>query len=695
MNVLENENNERENSSTTIDEEVHQQTVNELFEADNKYEKDDSASARSVGHAEAGSAKTASQLLLAKLEKKANESFTNGSDVALGAGMMAGGAGVGATSSYLAQKLSDKAHLNSDFQSLISSGMMSADDATEEIGTIKQLLKEYRNSPEGARGVRAHRMKGALGGGIAGIGAAAAYGLSNHLSNSGSVGHEEAGLAQTASNELLDSLEKEAAKKYLGDLSGKNLKKAKQRKLDADANAVLNRRNFENHGANRGEHAIAKREREQANADLFQAQKNQYDSRRIAAGIGGAALVGGAGGAVAMENKKNNEKVASTHEEENQMTNDLMASLEKTANESLEVGRLADETADAAILGGLAGANIGILAGAIPTSKRMDALDRDINRKINFHEVMKGEPVKPIRAGLMAGRESLRHSFNNSKAGALRGAGIGAALMGTVGAMNALNDGDDNLEQEQTASESLMNSLEKEAAGAFGATMKGVKGLGSKVKNFTNDATGKNYRAYSKEVDGLNLPGNLANQAKAQEKSIMRGAQVKAGIGAAGVATGIAGANALAPKQEKEASTLLESLEKTAKIKHFANHLTGKNVKESNRMVGEAKKLEEGASFIPKGTFSKDLKKQRNKDAAKMVGAQGAVLGGAAAAGAGAHAAASANKEKTASEASDVMEKTASEQFMDELYKEAATAILSSHIPEVKEYNDPIDRIKF
>lgn len=76
--------------------------------------------------------------------------------------------------------------------------------------------------------------------------------------------------------------------------------------------------------------------------------------------------------------------------------------------------------------------------------------------------------------------------------------------------------------------------------------------------------------------------------------------------------------------------------------------------------------------------------------------ATGAALTGAGALGG--VAVAKKDNEKIASEVDPVeegQEKTASEVFMSELYKEAATAILDTYKPEIKDYSDPINRIKF
>lgn len=180
---------------------------------------------------------------------------------------------------------------------------------------------------------------------------------------------------------------------------------------------------------------------------------------------------------------------------------------------------------------------------------------------------------------------------------------------------------------------------------------------------------------------------------------------------------------------QQEASDLMESLSKVASdtyfakeaapnpinaVKGFANKVTGGGVRAAKKDLNKYQTALDKNNTVDalktnSGTIGVAKHKQGLEALDKQVqGAKGDVanakvdmlnaqkkLGVGAGLAAGGYATGSYAADKTASENEKDMEKTASETFMNELYKEAATAILDTAIPETKQYSDPIHRIKF
>lgn len=180
---------------------------------------------------------------------------------------------------------------------------------------------------------------------------------------------------------------------------------------------------------------------------------------------------------------------------------------------------------------------------------------------------------------------------------------------------------------------------------------------------------------------------------------------------------------------QQEASDLMDSLSKVANdtyfakeaapnpinaVKGFANKVTGGGVRAAKKDLNkyqtaldknntvDALKANSGTIGVAKhvqGLEALDKQVQGAKGnvanaTVDMLSAQ-KKLGVGAGLAAGGYATGSYAADKKASENEKDMEKTASETFMNELYKEAATAILDTAIPETKQYSDPINRIKF
>lgn len=416
-----------------------------------------------------------------------------------------------------------------------------------------------------------------------------------------------------------------------------------------------------------------------------------------------------------------------------------------------------------AIVGGLAGGGAGALVGSVGEAfkggaqglaaagtKRVTGWERDEDQSHLTHDAAVGG----VGGGLIGGSiGAIRGARTGGASGALMGGARKAADYAATGAIfggvrghyrdvqdkrtNAGSVGHEEAGVAQTASEDLMDSLEKTAANIVGG-----------AKKIVSKATGKDYNKYKKSydynntIDALQKNKNTIGVGKhmagleklekkvGAEKMLRDNARKDIAIGAGGVAAGTAGGAAavgasrdkkasedLMAALEKTASTqtyttetetppvnLIESLEKTAAnliggVKNFASNVSGANLKgakqnlgnQVDNMKGISNQLKTSGTGKAKGAIAaRDAKLAESAvDSAKAstTKARTQLAVGAGLAGAGA-VAGSAMK-------NDDIDKTASEDFMSDLYKEAATAILNPHIPEVKDYSDPMDRIKF
>lgn len=301
------------------------------------------------------------------------------------------------------------------------------------------------------------------------------------------------------------------------------------------------------------------------------------------------------------------------------------------------------------------------------------------------------------RGAIQAATERQNAARRNVAIGA---GGAGVAGVGAYGVANAYGDEEGDLEQ--TASTDLMDSLEKVAAKA----------------SFINNLTGRRVRESSKSLKNAK---KIESNAGAEKGTIsdaykeLRNKDVKDMVKAQGAVAGTAaagvGIHSLTKTKDKEASEdLMDSLEKEAAgvltalkggvkgIKNFAGNVSGKNLKASNANVHKelAKVRDASEQVVASGgtTSAKKIVAERKlgeakgiADAAKVdtTKARRQLAGGVGLTGAGAVVGNSMTNQ----------DKTASEDFMSDLYKEAATAILDTASPTIQTYNDPIDRIKF
>ena len=204
-----------------------------------------------------------------------------------------------------------------------------------------------------------------------------------------------------------------------------------------------------------------------------------------------------------------------------------------------------------------------------------------------------------------AGKKKLPMAALGGAAGALGGGAYGALYGGAIGHQHDRWDKQHPVEEEQLASQELMNRLEKSAASVKGA-LSSLKNFGKKTvdqsKNFANNASGKNYRT-------------TKNNEKKWNDS--------------------------------------------AKRVHY-NQTT---------------------ALGPVKVGADDVKKAKND----MFKAQ--AIGAGALAGAAGTAGILNNRDKE--------EKTASEEVLSGLYKEAASAILNESLPPVRKHVDPMKKIAF
>lgn len=326
-----------------------------------------------------------------------------------------------------------------------------------------------------------------------------------------------------------------------------------------------------------------------------------------------------------------------------------------------------------------------------------------------------------------AGTGALTKGVPGAIAGGVAGAGAGALYSaGIGGGIGFLHDQYDkglrnrqvreNIDEEQLASDELLQRLEKTAAP--------LAGVGNKAKNLVSTAYGKKTRkaekmverdskrfnkhqekAYDPEAnpsDAAKLKSQTVDRAKRTQEGKDYAARLRAettkarkqiGTGAGLVGAG-AGAGSLAGyhygNKEKTANEeLMERLEKTAAplvgaVKGFGRNLLGTNKRHAQGALNAAK--ESGSTkAITKAENSLDRATKNTNKARIQTGVGAGAVG--AGVGAGALANNALNKEKE--------EKTASEDFMSDLYKEAASQILDMQLPEVKKDIDPIDKIKF
>lgn len=253
------------------------------------------------------------------------------------------------------------------------------------------------------------------------------------------------------------------------------------------------------------------------------------------------------------------------------------------------------------------------------------------------------------------------------------------------------------------------------------------KGLEANAKGVGIDNGGvaksrQNLEAMQKEV-GKSSAGVSAAKSKRDEARGKLAPAAVTGAAAAGAAGGAA-ATKQRQEQQKTAGELMDSLEKTASgvlagLKGTLGAASGKgynSAKKSHDQMAKGynkantpKGLEANAKGIgiENGGVAKarqnleSMQKEVGKSATGVAGlkatrdqARGqlapAAITGAAAAGAAGGVAATNAKNNQEEE-----QKTASGEFMNEMYKEAATSILEMHIPEVKAYKDPMDGISF
>lgn len=398
-------------------------------------------------------------------------------------------------------------------------------------------------------------------------------------------------------------------------------------------------------------------------------------TRSIPGALGGGtagALSGGLFGAGAGGLRDAREEYALNGEEEEQVASDLMYSLDKIAERQYglgedvrdhaqfgaglgagvngAVGALSGGAAGAAA-GGPGGALIGAVGGGV-LGAGVGALSGGAGGAIAGLQTAGGKYIPGMNRE--EGESNLRADTRSGAAGGAilgglmagaSGRSVPSAIGGAIGsglAGGAFGAGAGYMrdrrearaeEEEQVASE-LFEALDKTASNA----------LAARANNAVLDLAGKDKKKLSAGAIG----------------AIAGGATAAAG------ATGAAIAHSKKKTEEEEqtASELFSALEKTA--------------------AGAIKNL------LPALGKKNDLVAPAANQAKKRISplaASAGIVGGAAAIGGATGAVVAQNKDKE--------EKTASEDFMNEMIKEAATSIIQDAIPETKAYKDPMDGIKF
>ena len=442
--------------------------------------------------------------------------------------------------------------------------------------------------------------------------------------------------------------------------------------------------------------------------------------KQLAGGVAVAGAAGATGHAVA-KNKQNKEA--------SEMN--LFERLEKTANESaryLEDGYLADKTLDSAVLGGTLGASAGGLYGSYKGLSSMDeAIEKGTEAAMNSN-----------RPGLAAFVEGAKHQLVHAGKGAKTGAIAGGLGLGFLGAQKAIENKNEAMfeNEEQLASEKLMSSLEKVASEVYpeqGRIQRSdlaemLFGTGPTFSNYMK----KNNMMGIKPEDSHTVANMKANAIEGGVAGALGGALGGAFSGYSGKRTpGGAAAGALigtsigAPvfaaansmngavnglindaydkrlraKQEEQLASedLMESLEKVAfkslvsKAKDTLTTASGKHHRAAQGSVDNMFKDPKNHNLTVEqfqkahGQRMKTVDIQRKERDAARGNVLKASAGTAAVAGVGAAAGYQAGKN----------EKTASEEFMTGLYKEAAAQILDMPLPETKTYVDTMDKITF
>ena len=419
---------------------------------------------------------------------------------------------------------------------------------------------------------------------------------------------------QTASHEdVVDMLEKVAGPiNFMKNVTGHNVRKAENAIRDyatQPENAMLPYRQF-----NQGQNLL--------NRDYQHAVKDR-DKAQLMGAIGGSAAGAlGLSGALAYQEAKH--ELGKQEEEKQQMAQAIADAIQ--SNSAPEMQQVAHddvmdmlekvaERQDRNVLTEtfLGSGPIGYVA------KKHNALginEDDSHSKANAK-------MGAITGGALGGFAGAKAAMNNGlpvgRNVLVNGAIAGGSMAATGGLIGKLHDRWDRKhpQEEQTASDDLMDKLEKAAANPIPAIGKAYE----KTRKFIGDATGKNLQKKTKALDTYSNPEVFKNNGNLIGVSKYRNA--------------------------------LENMDKQKDIA-------------KTDMVNARNKVKQGA---------------------KAVGA-GAV--GAAAVTAPVAAVKAMNKDDNQPKVASDMDET-----MDALFKEAADAIIEFHIPEVKKYVDPINKISF
>lgn len=427
---------------------------------------------------------------------------------------------------------------------------------------------------------------------------------------------------------------------------------------------------------------------------------------------------------------------------------DLIERLEKTAADVYgehpeRDGYISDVAMDAGIMGGVTGAALGGAVGNVRGIANIDDVIQDVQR-------YKREAVDSPRFSYPnkhAFKEGVKHQLGYAGRGARTGALIGGLGVGAIAAGNAAErhlEARDAIDEEQLASEELFEALEKVAneshpekrdftrgedlaglgmiAGGAGAGY----GAGELVKRRDlleqrrkdleeagryskltstkwTPATGEvkdvspEYRR--KLLEGMGKRTDEAIKAMDHKKHKMALAGGLLGTGAASV-YGLTRDRDI-PEEQLASEELIDALEKTAKlnlvsgVKGFGSKVLGTNQRSSKAVLDNANKnlaaLSPDDKLFTGRTLMKEQAEKKLQSAkvdTSKARKQFAVGAGATAGVAGAGIAANNAYDNH-------RQKTASEEFMTGIYKEAAAHILDMHAPETKAYVDPMSKISF
>lgn len=375
----------------------------------------------------------------------------------------------------------------------------------------------------------------------------------------------------------------------------------------------------------------------------------------------------------------------------------LMAALEKTAEGEEfadddggflhEVGKgIAGGVETGGLLGSMAGAGYGL------------------------HEALKAPtiPLKVVQGLLNIPVGALIGGVAGQIVGGAAGA-LHGGIQGTLGAIGtqAMGEEEPEITEEHEASEALMASLEKTAAGMMGA----IGNLSGKVmgagKKYLGDVTGKNLGVAKDQLATWNTPKALVtnsanpnvgvsgfrNHLENLDKNVATvqqdttNARKNTAIAGGGLLAGAAGSSLLAPKkQEKTASDEAEK---------------GKEAENENLEKG---KDDEKVPFLggPKPK-EKQEKTAASVDAAPSLKGYGALAGAKAQAQpttaegpAGQEGLEGYSAYQGKDDSKPIDKKAAeNEEFMNGIFKEAAAHIIQIDMPKIKVHVDPMHRIKF